>query len=61
MHFENEAGPGVLEPTVQQTCTLQKVLTERTESIHNLWQILLIFGNLSALEFVECWTRALQV
>ena len=24
IHFENEAGPGVLESTVQQTCTLQK-------------------------------------
>ena len=55
MHFENEALPAVLKSTVQHT------LTEITELSHNLWQILLIFGNLAALEFVECWTRALQV
>ena len=61
MHFENEAGPGVLESTIQQTHTLQKILTERTELTHNLWQMLLIFENLATLEFVECWTRALQV
>ena len=61
MYFENEAGPRVLESTVQQTYTLQKILIERTELTHNLWQILFIFGNLAVLEFVECWTRALQV
>ena len=61
MHFENEAGPGVLESTIQQTYSLQKILTKRTESTHNWWQILLIFGNLAALEFVERWTRAFQV
>ena len=60
-HFKNEAGPGVLESSVQQTYTLPKFLTESTESAHNLWQILLIFGNLAVLEFVEHWTRALQV
>ena len=60
-HFENEAGPGVLQSNVQQSYTLQKILTERTESTHNLWQILFIFGNLAALEFVESWTRAFQV
>ena len=60
-HFENEAGLGALESTIQQTYTLQKILVERTESTHNLWQILLISENLAALEFVEHWTRALQV
>ena len=60
-HFENKAGPGVIESSVQKTYTLRKTLTERTESTHDLWQILLIFGNLTALEFVERWTRALQV
>ena len=61
MHFENEARPGVFESIMQQTYTLQKLVTERTESTHYLGQILSIFGNLAVLEFVERWTRALQV
>ena len=61
MHFENEARPDILDSNIRQTYTLQKILTERTESTHNLWQILLIFGNFSLLEYVGRWTRALQV
>ena len=47
-------------PPFKKTYTLQKILTERAEPTNNLWQILLIFENFAALEFDECWTRALQ-
>ena len=60
-YFENETVPGVLQSTIQQTYNLQKILTERTESTHGLWKILLIFGNLAVLKFIEPWSRAFQV
>ena len=61
MYFKNKVGPGVRQSSVHQPYPLQKFLTERTEWTHNLWQILLVLRNLVALEFVERWTRALQV
>ena len=35
-YFESEIGPGDLQSRIQQAFTLQKSVTERTESTHRL-------------------------
>ena len=56
--FENDIRPGVLQPCVQQTCTLQKFHTKRKGLTYNQWRVGLAFDILAAFELVKCWTGA---
>ena len=59
-YMENEAGPGVLQSSVQQTYTLRDYFqTTMTESKYNQWPILFAFDNDAAHVFPERCAGAL--
>ena len=60
-YFGNEAGPGVLQSSVQQMCILKEIQTTRLQLTRSQGLTSFHFSILAVLKFVERWTGALQV
>ena len=60
-YFENEVEPGVVQSSVERTCTQEEFHIKLTESKCNHWPTLFAFGILAAVVFVERGSGAFQV